>query len=220
MGIMRAPLHEVTDQDGVPTHHPHRPRRGAHPPPQAPWPCRTTCLLPDDATLVTKLKAAGAVIMGKVSMNEFTASYGRLGFSSPGGTVLNPYSPDRSEPKEKTAKLAATAAAEPLDEPDAAGSVREPASSMSLVGINPTKGLVSLDGVIPFSDFSRRCGSIGTDRRRCHHSPGRHDRGGTKILAISGCLCRVRCQYYRVARKITVPMWALRRPLHRLSCLS
>jgi amidase len=54
------------------------------------------CVSPDDAAITQKLKEAGAIILGKVSMSEFAASYGRLGYSSLGGTVLNPYNTNRS----------------------------------------------------------------------------------------------------------------------------
>jgi amidase len=148
LGIIRGPLHgipvllkDLIDQEGVPT--------------TAGSMAMQNCMPPDDATLVTKLKAAGAVIMGKVSMSEFAASYGRLGFSALGGTVLNPYSPDRSASGSSSGSAAAVAANFAVFSlgSDTAGSVRGPASSTSLVGIKPTKGLVSLDGVIPFSDF-------------------------------------------------------------------
>ena len=120
------------------------------------------CMPADDSTIVTYLKQAGAIILGKVSMSEFAASYGRLGYSSLGGTVLNPYLPSRSASGSSSGSAASVAAnfAMMALGSDTAGSIRSPASSANLVGIKPTKGVVSLEGVIPYSHWTDVVGPL------------------------------------------------------------
>ncbi|MEL7350566.1 MAG: amidase family protein [Cyanobacteria bacterium J06560_5] len=110
-------------------------------------------LPPDDAFTVRQLKEAGAIIIGKANMSEFALSSGRLGYSSLGGLTLNPYNLNRDASGSSSGSAAAIAAnfAVLSTGSDTAGSIRGPASFNGLVGIKPTLGLTSRDGIIPLA---------------------------------------------------------------------
>ena len=114
--------------------------------------------VPDrDATAVARLKAAGAVILGKANMNEFAAG-GRGGFNPHFGNTGNPWSL-RHEPGGSSSGTGAAVAARLClggTGTDAGGSVRGPAARCGVVGIRPTYGRVSSRGTFP------RCRSFGT----------------------------------------------------------
>jgi aspartyl-tRNA(Asn)/glutamyl-tRNA(Gln) amidotransferase subunit A len=100
----------------------------------------------EDATVVTNLKNAGAVLLGKLNMSEFA-----LGdpISSAFGPAHNPWDLERSPGTSSTGSGAATAAflcATSLGE-DTGGSIRGPAANCGLVGLRPTWGRVSRYGV-------------------------------------------------------------------------
>ena len=100
----------------------------------------------EDATVVSKLKAGGAVILGKVHMGEF-AGAGMFRRSFP--AARNPWNLDRTTGGSSGGSAAATAArlcATALGE-DTGGSIRSPASWCGVVGLRPTWGLVSRFGV-------------------------------------------------------------------------
>lgn len=105
---------------------------------------------PDDAFLVRKLRDAGAVILAKVNLSEF-ASGGA--FSSLGGQTRNPHDLLRSPLGSSGGTGAAIAAGyAPLGlGTDTGGSVRWPAAANGIVGLRPTHGLLSRDGIIPLS---------------------------------------------------------------------
>lgn len=105
---------------------------------------------PDDAFLVRRLREAGAVIVAKVNLSEF-ASGGA--FSSLGGQTRNPHDLLRSPLGSSGgtgAAIAAGYAALGLGT-DTGGSVRWPAAANGIVGLRPTVGLLSRDGIIPLS---------------------------------------------------------------------
>ncbi|MEM6838020.1 MAG: amidase family protein, partial [Cyanobacteria bacterium P01_C01_bin.120] len=108
---------------------------------------------PDDAFVVQRLREAGAIILGKSNMSEFAASYGRLGYSSLGGLTLNPYNLGRDASGSSSGTAAAIAAnfAALGTGSDTAGSIRGPSAVTGLVGIKPTMGLVSRDGIVPLT---------------------------------------------------------------------
>lgn len=108
---------------------------------------------PDDAFTVEEFREAGAIILGKTNMSEFALSSGRLGYSSLGGLTLNPYNLDRDASGSSSGTGAGIAANFAVlgTGTDTAGSVRGPASATGLVGIKPTRGLVSNDGIIPLA---------------------------------------------------------------------
>ncbi|EZH65115.1 hypothetical protein DH09_15825 [Bacillaceae bacterium JMAK1] len=112
----------------------------------------------EDAALVKKLRAAGAVILGKANMTELAHRIGREGmpnsFSSRGGLVLNPYGPHEFDVGGSSSGSAAAIAsnfAVVSIGTETSGSLVNPATRNSLVTIKPTFGLVSREGVIPLS---------------------------------------------------------------------
>jgi amidase len=107
-------------------------------------------IAPDDAFLVKKLREAGAVIVAKVNLSEF-ASGGA--YSSLGGQTRNPHDPLRSPLGSSGGTGAAIAAGYATLGlgTDTGGSVRMPAAASGIVGLRPTIGLLSRDGIIPLS---------------------------------------------------------------------
>ncbi|MGY8814992.1 MAG: amidase, partial [Gammaproteobacteria bacterium] len=100
-----------------------------------------------DATIVIKLKEAGAIILGKTTMGEFAASF----MGSAYGVVRNPYDPTRNPSGSSAgtgAGIAANYAILGIGE-DTGGSIRGPAFVGSLVGLRPTLPLVSRFGMMP-----------------------------------------------------------------------
>lgn len=100
-----------------------------------------------DATIVTKLKAAGAVVLGKATMGEFASGY----LSSASGVIRNAYDPARHASGSSGgtgAGVAANFATVGIAE-DTGGSIRGPAAVASLVGLRPTVPLVSRHGLLP-----------------------------------------------------------------------
>ncbi len=111
---------------------------------------------PHDAALVTQLRAAGAVILGKTNLSEWANFRGKKsisGWSGRGGQTHNPYALDRNTSGSSSGSAAAVAANLCVvavgSETD--GSIVSPASICGLVGIKPTVGLVSRTGIIPIS---------------------------------------------------------------------
>ena len=109
-----------------------------------------------DAFIVSRLRAAGAVILGKTNLSEwanFRSTRSTSGWSSRGGQTKNPYVLDRnpcgSSSGTGSAIAASLAAIGVGTETD--GSIICPASVNGLVGIKPTVGLVSRRGIIPIS---------------------------------------------------------------------
>lgn len=107
-------------------------------------------LPPDDAFLVKKLRDAGAVIIAKVNLSEF-ASGGA--YSSLGGQTRNPHDPLRSPYGSSGGTGAAIAAGYATLGlgTDTGGSVRWPSTSNGIVGLRPSVGLLSRDGIIPLA---------------------------------------------------------------------
>jgi amidase len=107
----------------------------------------------DDAFVVNRLREAGAVIIGKANMSEFALSYGWLGYSSVVGQTRNPHNPLRDPSGSSSGSAAAIAAGYATlgTGTDTAGSIRGPAAVCGVVGIKPTMGLLSRDGIIPAS---------------------------------------------------------------------
>ena len=110
----------------------------------------------DDAFLVARLRDAGAVILGKTNLSEwanFRSSRSTSGWSSRGGQTRNPYVLDRNPCGSSAGTGAAIAASLATvgvgTETD--GSILCPSAVNGLVGLKPTVGLVSRDGIIPIS---------------------------------------------------------------------
>jgi aspartyl-tRNA(Asn)/glutamyl-tRNA(Gln) amidotransferase subunit A len=104
-----------------------------------------------DALAVSRLRAAGAVVIGKGHTNEF--AYGIDGRNPHWGNCLNPHDPARISGGSSSGPAVATAAGMALAGlgTDTSGSIRVPASLCGLVGIRPTLGAVPLDGVVPLA---------------------------------------------------------------------
>jgi len=119
----------------------------------------------NDATLVLKLREAGAVILGKTNLSEwanFRSTRSASGWSSRGGQTKNPYLLDRSPCGSSSgsavgvsANLCAVAVGTETD-----GSIACPASMNGVVGIKPTVGLVSRTGIIPISKSQDTAGPL------------------------------------------------------------
>ncbi|MGN6732845.1 MAG: amidase family protein, partial [Candidatus Binatia bacterium] len=115
---------------------------------------------PDDATMVARLRAAGAILLGKNNMDEYApAGIARSAF---GGQTCNPYDTTRIPGGSSGGSAAAVAANLAMCAlgTDTSGSVRFPSSCCSLVGLVATQGLVSRDGIVPLSFTRYRGGPI------------------------------------------------------------
>lgn len=106
----------------------------------------------DDATVVERLRDAGAIVLAKTNLPDF-AGHGTRTNSSVAGVTLNPYNvlkaPGGSSGGTATAVNASFAVAGLGTE--TGGSIQNPASAQALVGVKPTFGLVPLEGVVPMS---------------------------------------------------------------------
>jgi Asp-tRNA(Asn)/Glu-tRNA(Gln) amidotransferase A subunit family amidase len=104
-----------------------------------------------DATAVARLRAAGAIIVGKGNTNEF--AYGIDGRNPHRGDCCNPHDPARISGGSSSGPAAATAAGMALAGlgTDTSGSIRVPASLCGVVGIRPALGAVPTDGVVPLA---------------------------------------------------------------------
>ncbi|HXM97113.1 MAG TPA: amidase family protein [Candidatus Dormibacteraeota bacterium] len=104
-----------------------------------------------DAFTVQRFREAGALILGKANLQEFAS--GGISVSSLGGQVKNPYDLTRTPGGSSGGTGAAVAAnfAVAGTGSDTGGSIRSPASANSLVGLRPTRGLISRDGIVPVS---------------------------------------------------------------------
>jgi len=114
----------------------------------------------DDAFITTKLKEAGAIILAKMNLHEF-AVWGETA-SSILGQTLNPYDLTRTPGGSSGGTGAGIAANFGIIGigTDTINSVRSPASACSLVGLRPTVGLVSRDGIVPYSMTQDTAGPI------------------------------------------------------------
>ena len=109
---------------------------------------------PLDATMVAKLRRAGAIILGKTNLDEYAPA--GIARSALGGQTCNPYDTKRISGGSSAGSGAAVAANLAICAlgTDTSGSVRNPASVNNLVGMLATQGLISRAGIVPLS-FSR-----------------------------------------------------------------
>ncbi len=128
----------------------------------------------DDATVVKRLRAAGAVILGKANLTEFAnilAIGMPSGYSSLGGQVKNPYSPDLMvdeivplvQPGGSSAGSAVAVAAglcAAAIGTETSGSLLSPATQNGLVTVKPTVGLISRSGILPISHSQDTAGPL------------------------------------------------------------
>ena len=120
-----------------------------------------------DAAAVARLRAAGAVVLGKLNTHEF--AYGALTTSPHFGPARNPWSPDRvcgGSSGGSGAAAAADLAAGTLGT-DTAGSIRIPASYCGVTGLRPSLGLIPNGGVVPVSWTFDTVGPIARSAEDC-----------------------------------------------------
>jgi amidase len=104
----------------------------------------------DDAAVVSRLRAAGAIILGKTNLPDFALD-GTRTKSSVAGVTLNPYDPTRAPGGSSGGTATAVNASFAVLGlgTETGGSIENPASAQALVGVKPTYGLVPLEGVVP-----------------------------------------------------------------------
>jgi aspartyl-tRNA(Asn)/glutamyl-tRNA(Gln) amidotransferase subunit A len=112
---------------------------------------RVSTIPATDATTVRRLKAAGVVLLGKLNMHEL--AFGVTNANPHFGPCRNPWDLERSPGGSSGGSAAALAARLCLGSlgSDTGGSIRIPASLCGVVGLKPTTGRVSLNGVVPLS---------------------------------------------------------------------
>jgi len=134
---------------------------------------------PDDAFVVKKLRDAGVIILAKVNLSEFAGGGGSVtgatdpdvikkgnipnGFSSMGLQTLNPHDLNRGPAGSSggTGSGIAAGFAQFGLGTDTGGSIRSPSSSNGIVGLKPTHGLLSRDGIVPISTTFDTPGPMG-----------------------------------------------------------
>jgi aspartyl-tRNA(Asn)/glutamyl-tRNA(Gln) amidotransferase subunit A len=143
-GRDRGPLHgvpisikDLIDMRGVPTTAASRVREGH--------------VADRDAPTIAHLRQAGAVIVGKTNLHEF--AFGTTSEDSAFGPARNPHDPARSPGGSSGGSAASVAAGMALASigTDTGGSIRIPAAACGVVGLKPSLGDVSIDGVVPLS---------------------------------------------------------------------
>ncbi|MEP6546640.1 MAG: amidase [Gammaproteobacteria bacterium] len=125
---------------------------------------------PVDAPLVARLRAAGALILGKTNLSEwanFRSTHSSSGWSGRGGQTRNPYALNRTPSGSSSgsavavsANLCALAIGTETD-----GSIVSPASVNGIVGLKPTVGLVSRSGIVPISHSQDTAGPLARSVR-------------------------------------------------------
>jgi aspartyl-tRNA(Asn)/glutamyl-tRNA(Gln) amidotransferase subunit A len=157
-------LKDVLVQKGVPTTAGSKILQGWHP--------------PYDSTVVSKLKSAGVVIMGKTNMDEF--AMGSSTENSGYGPTFNPWDLTRTPGGSSGGSAAAVSSFQaPLAiGSDTGGSIRQPAALTGIVGVRPTYGAVSRFGLIAYSSSLDQAGPFGRtvlDTALLHEVMAGHD---------------------------------------------
>ena len=119
---------------------------------------------PDDAFIASRLRGAGAVVFGKATLTEFAnfmTTGMPAGYSSLGGHGVNPYDPRRNPDGSAMASPGGSSSGSGIATAanlvnvaigtETSGSILSPASRNGVVGIKPTLGLVSRDGIVPIT---------------------------------------------------------------------
>ena len=118
-----------------------------------------------DAFVVARLRAAGAVILGKANLSEwanFRSTHSSSGWSTLGGQAVNPHGTGRNPSGSSSGSAVAVAAglAPVAIGTETDGSILSPASACGIVGLKPTLGLVSRTGIVPISPAQDTAGPM------------------------------------------------------------
>ncbi|HEY1705305.1 MAG TPA: amidase [Trebonia sp.] len=120
-----------------------------------------------DAFIISRLRAAGAIILAKTNLSEwanFRSTRSTSGWSTVGGQTVNPYALDRSPSGSSSGSaVGVSAGLAPIaigTETD--GSIVSPSSACGIVGIKPSAGLVSRSGIVPLSPVQDTAGPMAT----------------------------------------------------------
>lgn len=152
-GLDRGPLHgipislkDVVDLAGAPTTAASRLRTGHR--------------AAADAPVTARLRAAGAIVVGKCNLHEF--AFGATGEESAYGPTRNPHAPEHVPGGSSSGSAVSVAAGMALASigSDTGGSIRIPASACGVVGLKPTHGEVSAGGVVPLAPSLDHVGPI------------------------------------------------------------
>lgn len=148
---------------------------------------------PYSATVVDRLEAAGAVTIGKTSLDEF--AMGSSNENAATGPVRNPWNPEFVPGGSSGGSAAALAArlAPGAIGTDTGGSIRQPASFCGLFGIKPTYGRVSRFGIIAFASSLDQAGPMALSTKDC----------ALILETIAGS-----CPYDSTSATIEVPKWS------------
>jgi len=159
-----------------------------------------------DATVVERLRAAGAVVLGKTNLSEWAnirSTHSTSGWSARGGLTRNPYCLDRNASGSSSGSAAAVSAnlAAVAIGTETDGSIVSPAAICGIVGLKPTVGLVSRAGIVPISHTQDTAGPMtrtvadaaivlgaiaGADARDPTTARARAERDYTKFLDPNG----------------------------------
>jgi amidase len=125
---------------------------------------------PKDAPVIARLRAAGAVILGKTNLSEwanFRSTHSLSGWSGRGGQTRNPYATDRSPSGSSSGSAVAVSAnlCALAVGTETNGSIVSPASVNGIVGLKPTVGLVSRRGIAPISHSQDTAGPLARSVR-------------------------------------------------------
>ena len=140
---------------------------------------------PYNATVVEKLMDAGAVLLGKLNMDEF--AMGSTSETSYFGAVKNPWNIEKSPGGSSGGSAAAVAAREAFYTlaTDTGGSIRKPCSYCFVTGLKPTYGRVSRYGLIAYASSLDQIGPIASTARECEAIfqviQGKDERDGTSV---------------------------------------
>jgi amidase len=120
---------------------------------------------PRDATITRRLRAAGAIILGKANLSEwanFRSTNSTSGWSGVGGQTNNPYVLDRNPCGSSSGSAVGVAAslAQVAIGTETDGSIVCPSGTTGVVGIKPTLGMVSRQGIVPISEEQDTAGPI------------------------------------------------------------
>ena len=114
-----------------------------------------------DAAVLARLRAAGAVFVGKCNLHEF--AFGTTGEDSAFGPTRNPRAPGRMAGGSSSGSAASVAAGMAIASigTDTGGSIRIPAAACGVIGLKPTLGELSMDGVVPLAPTLDHIGPLG-----------------------------------------------------------